>query len=111
FFALGGNFAQATPVSTFTAEALRKCRLTCHVSTKLNRSHLVHGKRALILPCLGRSERDDGPFGPRFVTTENSMGVVQSSMGRLAPASENLLSETEIVARLGEAVLGDVGRI
>ncbi|WP_367870202.1 FdhF/YdeP family oxidoreductase [Luteolibacter sp. Populi] len=107
FFALGGNFAQATPDSGFTAEALRKCRLTCHVSTKLNRSHLIHGKRALILPCLGRSERDQG----RFVTTENSMAVVQSSEGKLAPASAELLSETDIVARLAETTLGDVGQI
>ncbi|MCW1887469.1 FdhF/YdeP family oxidoreductase [Luteolibacter flavescens] len=107
FFALGGNFAQATPDSAFTAEALGKCRLTCHVSTKLNRSHLVHGRRALILPCLGRSEEDGG----QFVTTENSMGVVQSSQGRLKPASGHLLSEPEIVARLAEATLGDIGNI
>jgi molybdopterin-dependent oxidoreductase alpha subunit len=107
FIALGGNFAQATPDSDFTAAALRKCRLTCHVATKLNRSHLIHGKRALILPCLGRSERDAG----RFVTTENSMGVVQSSAGTLAPASEHLLSEPDLVARMAEAVLGDVGKI
>ena len=111
FFALGGNFAQATPDSAFTSEALRQCRLTCHVSTKLNRSHLIHGRRALILPCLGRSERDEGPWGPRFVTTENSMGVVQSSQGKLSPASEGLLSETEIVARLAEATLGNRGAI
>ena len=107
FFALGGNFAQATPDSAFTAEALRKCRLTCQVSTKLNRSHLIPGRRALILPCLGRSEKDSG----RFVTTENSMGVVQSSQGKLTPASEHLLGEPEIIARLAEAVLGDVGNI
>ena len=107
FIALGGNFAQATPDSGFTAAALRKCRLTCHVSTKLNRSHLIHGRRALILPCLGRSEDDGG----RFVTTENSMGVVQSSQGKLRPASEHLLGEPEIVARLAEATLGDVGKI
>ena len=107
FFALGGNFAQATPDSEFTAAALKKCALTCQVSTKLNRSHLIHGKRALILPCLGRSEADSG----RFVTTENSMGVVQSSQGRLSPASEHLLSETDIVARLAQAVLGDRGNI
>ena len=111
FFALGGNFAQATPDTAFTAEALRQCRLTCHVSTKLNRSHLIHGRRALILPCLGRSERDEGPLGPRFVTTENSMGVVQSSQGKLSPASEDLLSETEIVARLAEVTLGDRGAV
>ena len=107
FIALGGNFAQATPDSDFTAAALRKCRLTCHIATKLNRSHLIHGKRALILPCLGRSEADGG----RFVTTENSMGVVQSSEGKLRPASEHLLSEPDLVARMADAVLGDVGKI
>jgi molybdopterin-dependent oxidoreductase alpha subunit len=107
FIALGGNFAQATPDSDFTAAALRKCRLTCHISTKLNRSHLVHGRRALILPCLGRSERDGG----RFVTTENSMGVVQSSQGKLPPASEHLLGEPEIIARMAHATLGDRGNI
>lgn len=107
FIALGGNFAQATPDSDYTAAALRKCRLTCHIATKLNRSHLIHGKRALILPCLGRSERDGG----RFVTTENSMGVVQSSEGKLMPASGQLLSEPDIVARMAEAALGDIGKI
>ena len=107
FIALGGNFAQATPDSDFTAAALRKCRLTCHIATKLNRSHLIPGKRALILPCLGRSEADGG----RFVTTENSMGVVQSSEGKLRPASEQLLSEPDLVARMADAVLGDVGKI
>jgi molybdopterin-dependent oxidoreductase alpha subunit len=107
FFALGGNFAQATPDSAFTATALSKCRLTCHVSTKLNRSHLIHGRRALILPCLGRSDEDGG----QFVSTENSMGIVQSSQGRLKPASDHLLSEPEIVARLAEATLGDVGNV
>ena len=103
FFALGGNFLQASPDTDFTAAALRNCELTCHVSTKLNRSHLVTGRTALILPCLGRSELDgDG----KFVTTENSMGVVQMSRGVLAPASSRLLSEVEIVARLAEAVHG-----
>jgi len=103
FFALGGNFLQASPDTDYTAAALRNCELTCHVSTKLNRSHLVTGRTALILPCLGRSERDgDG----RFVTTENSMGVVQMSRGVLAPASHHLLSEVEIIARLAEAVHG-----
>lgn len=107
FFALGGNFAQATPDSDFTAAALRKCRLTCHVSTKLNRSHLIPGRRALILPCLGRSEQDEG----RFVSTENSMGIVQSSEGKLVPGSEEMLSEVDIVALMAEAVVGDVGNI
>jgi molybdopterin-dependent oxidoreductase alpha subunit len=109
FFALGGNFLSATPDTAVTAAALENCRLTAHVSIKLNRSHLVTGRTALILPCLGRTERDPATGGRRveqFVTTENSMGVVQSSQGSLAPASEHLLSEPAIVARLAEATLG-----
>jgi molybdopterin-dependent oxidoreductase alpha subunit len=106
FFALGGNFLSATPDTEFTAAALRRCRLTAHVSTKLNRSHLITGERALILPCLGRTEIDLQPGGPQFVSTENSMGVVQMSRGSLAPASTELLSEPQIVARLARATLG-----
>ena len=102
FFAMGGNFLSATPDTEYTAAALRSARLTAHVSTKLNRSHLVTGATALILPCLGRTEEDSG----QFVTTENSMGVVQMSRGRVPPASEHLLSEPAIVARLAEAALG-----
>jgi molybdopterin-dependent oxidoreductase alpha subunit len=105
FFALGGNFLSATPDTDFTAAALRRCRLTAHVSTKLNRSHLITGDRALILPCLGRTEIDVESAGPQFVTTENSMGVVQVSRGSLEPASLELLSETHIVARLARATL------
>lgn len=103
FFALGGNFLQASPDTAYTADALRNCELTCHISTKLNRSHLVTGRTALILPCLGRSERDGAG---KFVTCENSMGVVQMSRGVLTPASPHLLSEVEIIARLAEAVHG-----
>jgi molybdopterin-dependent oxidoreductase alpha subunit len=103
FFALGGNFLSATPDTEFTAAALRHCRLTAHVSTKLNRSHLTTGERALILPCLGRTEIDVEATGPQFVTTENSMGVVQISRGSLAPASPELMSEPQIVARLARA--------
>ncbi len=103
FFALGGNFLSATPDTDFTSAALRRCRLTAHVSTKLNRSHLTTGDRALILPCLGRTEIDTQPSGPQFVTTENSMGVVQMSQGSLDPASTELLSEPQIVARLARA--------
>ena len=103
FFALGGNFLSATPDTDFTADALRRCRLTAHVSTKLNRSHLITGDCALILPCLGRTEIDMQPSGPQFVTTENSMGVVQISRGSLEPASPELLSEPQIVARLAKA--------
>jgi molybdopterin-dependent oxidoreductase alpha subunit len=105
FFALGGNFLSATPDTDFTAAALRRCRLTAHVSTKLNRSHLITGDRALILPCLGRTEIDLQAGSPQFVTTENSMGVVQISRGSLQPASEELLSEPQIVARLARATL------
>ncbi|QDE84029.1 FdhF/YdeP family oxidoreductase [Myxococcus xanthus] len=111
FFALGGNFLSATPDTEFTAEALRRTRLTVHVSTKLNRSHLVHGRRALILPCLGRTERDVQAGGAQFVTVENSMGVVSSSRGSVAPASEHLLSEPVIVARLATVVLGERSRV
>ena len=102
FFAMGGNFLSATPDTEYTADALRRCRLTAQVSTKLNRAHLITGRKALILPCLGRSERDLQTAGPQFVSCENSMGVVQSSQGNLEPASEHLLSEPAIVARLAK---------
>lgn len=111
FFAMGGNFLSATPDTRFTAEALRQCRLTVHVSTKLNRSHLVHGREALILPCLGRSDKDMRNGENRFVSCENSMGVVQLSRGVLTPISDELLSEPEIVCRLAEATLGSRSRI
>lgn len=106
FFALGGNFLSATPDTEYTAAALRKCSLTAQVSTKLNRGHLISGAQALILPCLGRTETDLQAGGAQFVTTENSMAVVQASRGFLAPASTNLLSEPAIVARLARATLG-----
>lgn len=106
FFALGGNFLSATPDTEYTADALRRCRLTVQVSTKLNRAHLVTGEQALILPCLGRTELDLQSSGAQFVTTENSMAVVQASRGFLPPASEHLLSEPAIVARLATATLG-----
>lgn len=107
FFAMGGNFLSATPDTDVTAAALRKCHLTAHVSTKLNRSHLVHGRTALILPCLARSERDVQGAGPQFVTVENSMGVVHASRGDREPPSAGLLSEPAIVAGLAAATLGD----
>jgi molybdopterin-dependent oxidoreductase alpha subunit len=105
FFAMGGNFLSATPDTEFTAAALRRCKLTAHVSTKLNRAHLITGEQALILPCLGRTEIDLQASGAQFVSTENSMGVVQSSQGVNKPASEHLLSEPLIVAKLAEATL------
>ncbi|MBL9200123.1 MAG: FdhF/YdeP family oxidoreductase [Opitutaceae bacterium] len=104
FVAMGGNFLSATPDTEFTAAALRRCALTAHVSTKLNRAHLVTGRTALILPCLGRSERDVQSGGEQLVTTEDSMGIINSSRGRLAPASPGLRSEVAIVCGLGEAL-------
>lgn len=105
FYALGGNFLQATPDTEFTAEALRKCRLTVHVSTKLNRSHLVTGRVGLILPCLGRSEEDLQEGVQQFVTVEDSMGVVHMSRGALEPASPHLRSEPAIIAGTAAATL------
>jgi len=107
FFAMGGNFISATSDTEFTAEALSRCELTVHVSTKLNRSHVITGKKALILPCLGRTDRDRQASGPQFVTVENSMGIVHTSRGNLDPPSDDLLSEPHLVARLAGAALGN----
>ncbi|WP_045126719.1 FdhF/YdeP family oxidoreductase, partial [Acinetobacter pittii] len=107
FIGLGGNFAVATPDTPYTQEALRKCNLTVHVATKLNRSHLVCGKDALILPCLGRTEIDEQLHGPQAISVEDSMSNIHLSAGRNAPISENILSEPDIVARMAEAVLPD----
>ncbi|WP_275465130.1 FdhF/YdeP family oxidoreductase [Streptomyces noursei] len=107
FFAMGGNFVSATPDTDVTEAAVRRARLTVHVSTKLNRSHAVTGARALILPTLGRTERDRQASGDQFVTVEDSMGMVHASRGRLEPAGPRLLSEPAIVARLARRVLGD----
>lgn len=106
FVALGGNFLSATPDTAHVAEALQRCRLTVQISTKLNRSHLITGQEALILPCLGRTERDLQRSGEQFVSVEDSMGVVHASRGRLAPASPTLRSEPAIVAGLANATLG-----
>ena len=106
FIALGGNFLSAAPDTAYTAQALRQCRLTVQVSTKLNRSHLITGEHALILPCLGRTERDIQAGGAQVVTVENSMGIVHGSHGHLAPASEQLRSEPAIVAGMARATLG-----
>ncbi len=105
FFGMGGNFAAATPDTAATWAGLRQCALTVHVATKLNRSHLVHGRRALILPCLGRTEIDRQAGGPQRVTVEDSMSMVHLSAGLNEPASEHLLSEPAIVARLAQACL------
>ena len=104
---MGGNFVSATPDTTYTANAVRKLNLTVCVSTKLNRTHLVHGKEALILPTLSRSDIDMVNGEAQFVSTENSMGVVESSKGMLKPVSDDLLNETQIACRMAMATLGD----
>ena len=111
FIGMGGNFAAATPDSHATERALRACELTVQVSTKLNRSHVVHGRTALILPTLGRTERDLQAGGHQFVTVEDSMSAVHASRGRLEPASEHLLSEVAIVCRLAGALFGADHRV
>jgi len=110
-FALGGNFLSAAPDTEATARALRGCALTAHVATKLNRAHAVTGREALLLPCLGRSERDEQAGGPQFVTVEDSMGAVHASQGVLRPAGDGLRSEPAIVAGLAQAVLGERSRV
>jgi molybdopterin-dependent oxidoreductase alpha subunit len=107
FFALGGNFVAATPDTEVTSAAMANCKLTVHVATKLNRSHLRHGTEALILPCLGRTERDVRAGGEQFVTVEDSMAMVHASRGRLAPSSPELLSEVAIITGLAHRVFGD----
>jgi molybdopterin-dependent oxidoreductase alpha subunit len=107
FFAMGGNFISATPDSLRTGKAMQKCSLTVQVSTKLNRAHLVTGQHALILPCLGRTEKDLQNGVPQFVTVENSMGVVHSSQGNLEPASHHLKSEPAIVCELASKLFGE----
>jgi len=105
FIALGGNFVMASPDTPRTFEALRACDLTVHITTKLNRSHLVHGRDALILPTMGRTEIDIQASGAQGVTVEDSMSMVHISYGINKPASPDLLSETAIVARLAAATL------
>ena len=106
FIGLGGNFLSATPDTAYTAKALNRCSMTVQVSTKLNRSHLITGEHALILPCVGRTEIDLQQNKPQFVTVENSMGIVHSSEGHLTPASKDLKSEPAIIAGLAKATLG-----
>ena len=105
FFCMGGNFISATPDTRFTANALSKVEMVVQVSTKLNRSHAVTGKEALILPCLGRTELDIQKSGEQFVSVENSMGIVHMSKGNLKPASKHLRSEPWIVSSLAEKTL------
>src|SRR5208337_2205326 len=103
FIALGGNFTAAVPDTTRVYAAFRQLDLTVQISTKLNRSHLVHGREALILPCLGRTEADLQATGPQSVTVEDSMSMVHASRGKLAPASEHLRSEPAVIAGIALA--------
>ncbi|MEV0687295.1 FdhF/YdeP family oxidoreductase [Nocardia sp. NPDC050378] len=105
FMAMGGNFALAAPDTAYTYQALRKCDLTIQVSTKLNRSHLVHGTEALILPCLGRTEKDIQRGGEQQTSVEDSMAMVHLSKGMKKPASRHLLSEPAIIAGIAKAAL------
>lgn len=106
FVAMGGNFLSATPDTAYTAQALRNCKLTVQISTKLNRSHLITGDEALILPTFGRSDIDVMNGEPQFISCENSMGVIQMSKGNLKPVSDDLMSESKIVASLALAYFG-----
>ena len=107
FFAVGGNFVNATPDTAVTEAAMRNCALTVQVSTKLNRSHVVTGGAALILPTLGRTERDVQEGGEQIVTVEDSMSMVHASRGRLEPASAQLKSEVAIIAGLARELFGE----
>jgi molybdopterin-dependent oxidoreductase alpha subunit len=106
FIGMGGNFASATPDTEVTEAALRSCALTVQISTKLNRSHVVHGHTALILPTLGRTDRDIQAGGKQLVSVEDSMSMVHLSRGSLHPPSEYLRSEVAIVCELARMLLG-----
>jgi len=111
FIAMGGNFLSATPDTKYTAEALNRCDLTVQVSTKLNRSHLITGKEAIILPTLGRSDKDVVNGEEQFISCENSMGVVQMSKGNLKPVSIDLMSEPLIVCGMALALFGEHSKV
>jgi molybdopterin-dependent oxidoreductase alpha subunit len=106
FFAISGNFLSNVPDTVYSAHAMQRCKLTAHVSTKLNRSHLITGERALILPCLGRSEEDLQATGKQWLTVEDSMGIINPSQGFLPPASPQLMSDVAIIANLAHTTLG-----
>jgi molybdopterin-dependent oxidoreductase alpha subunit len=109
FIGLGGNFAAATPDTALTQEAMRRLRLTVGINTKLNRGHIVHGREALILPCLARSDLDEQATGLQSVTVEDSMSMVHASGGLVAPPSPELKSEIAIVCGMARAALPDSG--
>jgi len=106
FIAISGNFLSNVPDTVYSAHAMQRCRLTAHVSTKLNRSHLITGERALILPCLGRTEEDIQKTGKQLLTVEDSMGIINPTEGFFPPASPELMSDVAIIANLAHATLG-----
>jgi molybdopterin-dependent oxidoreductase alpha subunit len=105
FLGLGGNFVRAIPEREAMEKTWRNLELTVQVATKLNRSHLVNGKRAYLLPCLGRTEEDIQASGPQAVTIEDTFSCISGSTGRRKPASEHLKSEVAIVAGLAQATV------
>jgi len=107
FMCLGGNFLMAASDTEYTAKGIQNCDLTVQISTKLNRTHLITGKTALILPTIGRSEKDMKNGKPRHFTVENSMGRVKRSKGILKPAADTIMSEPEIIANMGHALFGE----
>ncbi len=107
FVSLGGNFLRAVPETEAMEAAWRKLRLTVQIATKLNRSHLIHGEVAYLLPCLGRLEIDEQASGPQAVSMESSVAHFHGSRGKVKPASPHLLSEPAIIAGLAKATLGD----
>jgi molybdopterin-dependent oxidoreductase alpha subunit len=111
FFAISGNLLSAAPDTAYASQALSNCALTVQVSTKLNRGHLVTGRQALILPCLGRAERDERLGKLQLATAEDSMGIVNPSHGAEEPASPQLLSDVEILVRLALATFGHEGPV
>ena len=109
FLSMGGNFVSAMSDTESTSKAIQNCDLSVQISTKPNRSHLVTGKTALILPCLGRTEKDVTTTGHQFVSVENSMGIVHSSRGSTKPASKHLMSEPRIVSSIASALDNKIG--
>ncbi len=108
FVSMGGNFALANSETELLEAGMQRAKLTVHISTKPNRSHVVHGQTSLILPTLGRTDKDDKhPGGAQFLSVEDSMSVIHSTQGRLSPVSEHLLAEPVIVARMATAILGE----
>jgi molybdopterin-dependent oxidoreductase alpha subunit len=111
FIGLGGNFIRAVPDRAAMEPAWRRLKLTVQVATKLNRSHIIHGEKAFLLPCLGRIERDQQASGPQAVTVEDATGCIHASVGHAEPAGPNLLSEPKIVAELAKATLGSRSKV